>query len=75
MSAIKRFLEDAATMVHTGNRLELEDLLTGWRDDQKAEVLFEAIELSALISPKCNCLAHNLKEYAESNDSEERATA
>jgi hypothetical protein len=53
MSAIKRLIEDAAGLVHEGNREALEALLTDWDDSQKVALLMEAIALNGLIAPKC----------------------
>ena len=52
MSAIKRLIEDAAGLVHDGNREALEALLTGWDDSQKVALLMDAIALNRLI---CGC--------------------
>ena len=70
MSAIKRYLEDVAQMVHTGDRAEIEDLLGTWPDEDKVNILLEAIELSNLTAPSCECLGHKLKDYRESNDND-----
>jgi hypothetical protein len=53
MSAIKRLIEDAAALVHDGNRDALEVLLTDWDDCQKVAILMEAITLHGLIAPRC----------------------
>ena len=66
MSAMKRFIEDVGTMVHTGNRTELEDLLGTWSAEDKVNILLEGIEWSAIGSPICECLSHKLKAYSES---------
>jgi hypothetical protein len=52
MSAIKRLIEDAAGLVHDGNREALEQLLTGWQDAEKVALLMDAIALNRLI---CGC--------------------
>ena len=66
MSAMKRYLEDVASQVHTGNRLEVEDLLGSWSNEDKVNILLEAIELNGIIGPHCQCLGHKIKAYAES---------
>jgi hypothetical protein len=66
MGMMKRYLEDVAAQVHTGNRLELEDLLGSWSDEDKINILLEAIELNGIIGPDCECQSHKLKAYAES---------
>jgi hypothetical protein len=58
MSAIKRLIEDAAGLVHDGNREALEVLLTDWDDCQKVAILMEAIALNRLICfGSCECEA------------------
>jgi hypothetical protein len=66
MGMMKRYLEDVAAQVHTGNRLEVEDLLGSWSDEDKVNILLEAIELNGIIGPVCECMSHKLKAYAES---------
>jgi hypothetical protein len=66
MSAMKRYLEDIAAQVHTGNRAEVEDLLGTWSDLDKLNILLEAIELNGIIGPDCECMSHKLKAYSES---------
>lgn len=66
MSAMKRYLEDVAAQVHTGNRAEVEDLLGTWSDLDKVNILLEAIELNGIIGPVCECMSHKLKAYSES---------
>jgi hypothetical protein len=56
MSAIKRLIEDAAGLVHDGNREALEALLTDWDDSQKVALLMDAIALNRLIC-SCECEA------------------
>jgi hypothetical protein len=67
MSGIKRYLEDVAAQVHTGNRAELEDLLGSWSNEDKVNILLEAIQLNGIIGPDCECMSHKLSAYAESN--------
>jgi hypothetical protein len=56
MSAIKRLIEDAASLVHDGDRDALEELLKDWEDCQKVALLMEAIALNRLIcSGSCEC--------------------
>jgi hypothetical protein len=58
MSAMKRLIEDAAGLVHDGNREALEQLLTGWQDAEKVALLMDAIALNRLIcSGSCECEA------------------
>lgn len=66
MGAMKRYLEDVASQVHTGNRLEVEDLLGSWSLGDKLNILLEAIELNGIIGPDCQCLGHKIKAHAES---------
>jgi hypothetical protein len=66
MGMMKRYLEDVAAQVHTGNRAEVEDLLGSWSDEDKVNILLEAIELNGIIGPDCECMSHKLKAYAES---------
>ena len=66
MSAMKRYLEDVAAQVHTGNRAEVEDLLGTWSDLDKVNILLEAIELNGIIGPVCECMSHKIKAYSES---------
>jgi hypothetical protein len=66
MGMMKRYLEDVAAQVHTGNRLEVEDLLGSWSDEDKVNILLDAIELNGIIGPDCECMSHKLKAYAES---------
>lgn len=66
MSGIKRYLEDVAAQVHTGNRVEVEDLLGSWSNEDKVNILLEAIELNGIIGPVCECMSHKLAAYAES---------
>jgi hypothetical protein len=70
MSAIKRYIEDVGQQVHTGDRETIEDLLGNWPDEDKVNILLEAIEWNAISAPDCNCLGHKLKSYRESNDTE-----
>ena len=67
MSGIKRYLEDVAAQVHTGNRAELEDLLGSWSNEDKVNILLEAIQLNGIIGPDCECVSHKLSAYTESN--------
>jgi hypothetical protein len=67
MGAMKRYLEDIAAQVHTGNRAEVEDLLGSWSDLDKLNILLEAIELNGIIGPVCECMSHKLKAYSESD--------
>jgi hypothetical protein len=58
MSAMKRLIEDAAVLVHEGNRDALELLLKDWDDCQKVALLMEAIRLNRLICfGSCECEA------------------
>jgi hypothetical protein len=66
MSAIKRFIEDVGQQVHTGNREAIEDLLGSWPDEDKINILLEAIEWNSIIVQDCECLGHKLKAYSES---------
>lgn len=66
MGMMKRYLEDIAAQVHTGNRAEVEDMLGSWSNEDKVNILLEAVELNGIIGPDCECLSHNLKRYAES---------
>jgi hypothetical protein len=66
MSAMKRYLEDLAAGVHTGNRAEVEDLLGSWSDLDKVNILLQAIELNGIIGPVCECMGHKVKAYSES---------
>jgi hypothetical protein len=66
MSAMKRYLEDVAAQVHTGNRAEVEDLLGTWSDLDKVNILLQAIELNGIIGPDCECMSHKLKACSES---------
>ena len=66
MSGIKRYLEDVAAQVHTGNRAEVEDLLGSWTNEDKVNILLEAIQLNGIIGPNCECMSHKLKAYSES---------
>jgi hypothetical protein len=66
MGMMKRYLEDVAAQVHTGNREEVEDLLASWSSEDKVNILLEAIQLNGLISPVCECSSHKLAAYAES---------
>jgi hypothetical protein len=75
MSAIKRFIEDIGQQVHTGDRETIEDLLGNWPDEDKVNILLEAIAWNAIAAPACECLGHKLKAYRESNDNEESERA
>lgn len=56
MSAMKRLIEEVATLVHDAKRDELEALLEGWEDCQKVALLMEGISLNRLIcSGYCPC--------------------
>lgn len=66
MSGIKRYLEDVAAQVHTGNRAEVEDLLGSWTNEDKVNILLEAIQLNGIIGPDCECMSHKLKAYSKS---------
>jgi hypothetical protein len=56
MSAMKRLIEEVATLVHDAKRDELEAMLEGWDDCQKVAILMEAISLNRLIcSGYCSC--------------------
>jgi hypothetical protein len=66
MSGIKRFIEDVGQQVHTGNREAIEDLLGSWPDEDKVNILLEAIEWNSIIVQDCECLGHKLKAYIES---------
>jgi hypothetical protein len=70
MSAIKRYIEDVAQQVHTGDRETIKDLLGNWPDEDKVNILLEAIEWNSTSAPECDCLGHKLKAYRESNDTE-----
>lgn len=50
MSAMKRYLEDIAALVHEGNRDTIEAMLEEWDDCQKVAILLHAIELHPIIS-------------------------
>jgi hypothetical protein len=67
MGAMKRYIEDIGTQIHTGNLEELKDLLGTWSDEDKLNILLEGIAFNELITPNCNCVAHKLKAYAESD--------
>jgi hypothetical protein len=60
-------IEDIGTQIHTGNLEELKDLLGTWSDEDKLNILLEGIAFNELITPNCNCVAHKLKAYAESD--------
>ncbi len=68
MSAIKRYIEDIGTHIHTGNRLELEDLLGSWSHEDQVNILLEGISWAAMGSESCECLAHKLKAYADNHE-------
>ena len=71
MGAMKRYIEDVAEQVHTGNREAIEDLLGSWSAEDKVNILLEAITWNEIIAPDCECLGHKLKAYTESNDNED----
>ena len=71
MGAMKRYLEDVAEQIHTGNREAIEDLLGSWPDEDKVNILLEAISWNEIVAPDCDCLGHKLKAYTESNDNED----
>ncbi len=66
MSAMKRYIEDIGSQIHTGNVEELKDLLGTWSDEDKLNILFEGILWNSLAESECECLTHKLKAYAES---------
>jgi hypothetical protein len=64
MSYMKQVIEDTASMIHTGNREELEDLLNGLTAEEIVNLLLEGIQLNGIISKDCDCIAHKLAAYA-----------
>lgn len=65
MSYMKRLLEDIAQNIHTGNRAEIEDYLSGtsWTDKEKLDTLLYAIEFNGWIEGEhCQCVAHKLEK-------------
>jgi hypothetical protein len=66
MGAMKRYIEDIGTQIHTGNLEELKDLLGNWPAKDQVNILLEGIAWNELITPNCECLAHKLKAYTES---------
>ena len=68
MSAMKALLHDAANMVHTGNVEELEDLLNGWKTEERLNLIHEAIRFNGIITDDCQCTTHKLAAYAGSED-------
>ena len=67
MSAMKALLHDAANMVHTGNVEELEDLLNGWKPEERLNLIMEAIRFNGIITDDCECISHKLSAYAGSD--------
>lgn len=67
MSAMKALLQDAANIVHTGNVEELEDLLTGWKPEERLNLIMEAIRFNGIITDDCSCTSHKLSAYAGSD--------
>lgn len=55
MSAMKRYLEDVAVEIDNGNRAKVEELLGTWSNEDKINILLEAIELNGIIGPVCQC--------------------
>ena len=56
MSAIKRMIEEVASLIHDAKREELEAMLESWEDCQKVAILLEGISLNrAICSGYCPC--------------------
>jgi hypothetical protein len=52
---MKRYLEDVAVEIDNGNRAKVEELLATWSNEDKINILLEAIELNGIIGPVCQC--------------------
>jgi hypothetical protein len=51
MGMMKRYLEDIASAVDTGDRKEVEKLLGSWSAEDKVNILLEAMQLNAILKP------------------------